>query len=516
MKKGSALIIIVIIAVFLMLVMTACNNQNGECIHQYDKWSMSREATCVVEGIQLRTCQKCGYTQTEKTEALGHAIVNDKGIKATCTTDGLTDGKHCSVCNEIIVAQETIKAGHSIVVDEAGKAATCTDAGWSESSHCSTCNIILSEKKTINATGHVETTDLAKSATCTATGLTEGKHCSVCKCVLVKQTTIPATGHTVVVDVAVASTCTSTGLTEGSHCSTCNTTLVKQTTVAKSSFHTYVSGTCKHCGKRDPNYIPTYSAGEKWIVDGQFEFTINSVVRHTICEDGHQSWSGINPTTAVIINYTYKNLSSDTLSIGKYSFAVYDSTGVEGDESYFSNYCDHGSEAQSCIYGGSCTAKLPVALINDGNSVTIYITNNGHKGIFTINVADAPAEEEPNNLNGCTITLGTSLPQTIRYYTYNGSLESSCSVTEVLFEVSGDDLYIYFTGRKTYDSRGSGQSDSCKIGWKLYDNNNNVIADGTAYTLSLATGEGFVKTKDTAYNCISAGGTYKLVLLNVN
>ena len=100
--------------------------------------------------------------------------------------------------------------------------------------------------------------------------------------------------------------------------------------------------------------------------------------------------------------------------------------------------------------------------------------------------------------------------------TYSGTKQSSCSLTEVSFEVSGDDLYIYFTGRKTYDSRGSGQSDSCKIGWKLYDNNNNVIASGTAYTLSIATGEGFVKTKGTAYNCITAGGTYKLVLLNVN
>ena len=452
--------------------------------------------------------------------ALGHTEVVDKaGKEATCTDTGLTEQKHCSVCNTVLSNQTSIPAkGHAKAVDEAGKAATCTDAGWSESSHCSTCNVVLSEKKTIDATGHVEATDLAKSATCTATGLTEGKHCSVCNYVIVKQNSIPATGHTVVVDAAVAATCTTSGLTEGSHCSTCNTTLVKQTTVAKLSSHTYVSGVCKHCGTKDPNYIPTYSAGETWTVDGLFEFTINSVVRHTVCEDGHQSWSGINPTTAVIINYTYKNLSSNTLSIGESSFAVYDSTGVAGDDTFFNNYCDHGSEAQSCIYGGSCTAKLPVALINDGNSVTIYVTKNGHKGIFTINVTDAPAEEEPeeDKLEGCTINLGTSLPQTISYYTYSGSKQSSCSVTDVSFEVSGDDLYIYFTGRKTYDSRGSGQSDSCKIGWKLYDNNNNVIASGTAYTLSIATGEGFVKTKDTAYNCITAGGTYKLVLLNVN
>ena len=46
--------------------------------------------------------------------ALGHDEVVVPGKAATCTEDGLTEGKKCDRCGEIIVAQETIKAsGHS-------------------------------------------------------------------------------------------------------------------------------------------------------------------------------------------------------------------------------------------------------------------------------------------------------------------------------------------------------------------------------------------------------------------
>lgn len=37
-----------------------------------------------------------------------HTIVIDKRVEPTCTKTGLTEGKHCSECNDIIVAQEVI------------------------------------------------------------------------------------------------------------------------------------------------------------------------------------------------------------------------------------------------------------------------------------------------------------------------------------------------------------------------------------------------------------------------
>ena len=87
-------------------------------------------------------------------KATGHKVVVDQGKKATCTEDGLTEGKHCSVCNEVIKKQEVIPAtGHKVVVDQA-KEATCTNTGLTEGIHCSICNKIIKKQGIIPALGH--------------------------------------------------------------------------------------------------------------------------------------------------------------------------------------------------------------------------------------------------------------------------------------------------------------------------------------------------------------------------
>ena len=42
-------------------------------------------------------------------KATGHKVVVDQAKEATCTEDGLTEGKHCSVCKEVIKKQEVIQ-----------------------------------------------------------------------------------------------------------------------------------------------------------------------------------------------------------------------------------------------------------------------------------------------------------------------------------------------------------------------------------------------------------------------
>ena len=87
-------------------------------VHDYsDQWTVDEEADCVNDGSKSRHCSRCdAKTDVTVIEAKGHTEVVDKAVAATCTADGYTEGKHCSVCSTVIVAQEKIAAtGHKYV-----------------------------------------------------------------------------------------------------------------------------------------------------------------------------------------------------------------------------------------------------------------------------------------------------------------------------------------------------------------------------------------------------------------
>lgn len=66
-------------------------------------------AKCTEDGKKIYKCSKCGKVmKTEKIDATGHTPVTDPAVAPTETTDGLTEGSHCSVCGAVLQAQEVI------------------------------------------------------------------------------------------------------------------------------------------------------------------------------------------------------------------------------------------------------------------------------------------------------------------------------------------------------------------------------------------------------------------------
>ena len=151
-----------------------------------------------------------------------HAEVIDTAVAPTCTETGLTEGRHCSLCDTVLLAQETVPAtGHTIVTDSAIPM-TCTEDGKTEGSHCSVCGAVLVAQETLPATGHTASVDAAVAPTCIGTGLTEGSHCATCAEVLVARQALPAIAHQYLVTVTPP-TCAADGYSANT-CAQCSST----------------------------------------------------------------------------------------------------------------------------------------------------------------------------------------------------------------------------------------------------------------------------------------------------
>ena len=198
-------------------------------------------------------------TVTQKiTPALGHEIVEDVAVAATCTTTGLEAGSHCTRCNDMTVEQAVIPAlGHDMVVDVATEA-TCTTDGMTAGAHCSRCDDATEEPTVIPALGHDIIIDAAVEATCTTAGLTAGQHCTRCDAETIAQTEIPALDHEIVVIDAVDATCTTTGLTEGQYCTRCDDMTIEQAVVDALDHNMVVvpgvDATCTEAGMTEGRY----------------------------------------------------------------------------------------------------------------------------------------------------------------------------------------------------------------------------------------------------------------------
>lgn len=179
--------------------------------HNMGEYYVTITPSCTSVGEEQADCSDCDYFETRVTEKLSHTEEILPAVKATCLKTGLTEGKKCFVCGEILVKQaETTKLAHSY--KSVVTSPTCTSGGYTTYT-CSVCKDTYKANETVKLGHSMGNFLVVEQPSCTENGI-EIAECLRCDYSEVKE--LSATGHNNQNGV-----CTECGESKSDNCS-CN------------------------------------------------------------------------------------------------------------------------------------------------------------------------------------------------------------------------------------------------------------------------------------------------------
>ena len=137
-----------------------CGEKGNISEHGYGNWITITEATDTSVGLKKQICPTCSYENVVEIPKLEHVHkYSTEVINPTCESKGYT--KYLCSCGDTYNDNEVAALGHTEVIDEA-VTPTCTATGLTEGSHCSVCNETLIVQEEVAALGHTYENTLCK------------------------------------------------------------------------------------------------------------------------------------------------------------------------------------------------------------------------------------------------------------------------------------------------------------------------------------------------------------------